>query len=217
MRLPIALHLFVACTFLAAVPAAAQDRADAKDPQAAGEKPADYVKQANEGQLDFASTMEAYEKAGQPGAPHEALAGMAGNWTAAVTMFDPAGTPNTLPEASVESKMIMDGRYLLEEVTGEFMGQSFAGAGVTGFNNATGKYEGVWIDNHGTAVSHYTGSMEGDALAMSGKYKDPVSGDWVKTRSVRKIISDDQMTDTAWETRGDTEVKTMEIAYTRKP
>lgn len=51
----------------------------------------------------------------------------------------------------------MDGRFVQETVTGAFMGAPFYGMGLTGYNNVTGEYESVWIDNHTTQLYRYAG------------------------------------------------------------
>ncbi|MFQ5691148.1 MAG: DUF1579 domain-containing protein [Gemmatimonadota bacterium] len=194
------------CLLLFALPLLAQEEKAKAKPMAGQEMAGDAM----------AAMMEAYQKAGTPGASHEVLAAMAGSWAADVQMWmDPAAEPMAMT-ATVESHMVMDGRFLHDDVKGEFMGQPFHGAGLTGYNNTTGRFEATWVDNHGTALYRYTGNMEGNVLTMTGKYKDPVSGEWVATRSVRTIVSPDEMVDTAYETRNGAERKSMEIVYRRQ-
>lgn len=165
---------------------------------------------------DMAAMMEAYHKAGMTGEPHAALAAMAGSWKATVKMWmDPAGDP-MVSEATMESEMVMDGRFLHDDVKSEFMGQPFHGSGLLGYDNTSGQYQAIWVDNHSTNLYTYTGTMEGNTLTMTGKYKDPVSGEWVTQRSVRKLVSSDEMVDTGYEVRDDADRKTMEIVYKRQ-
>lgn len=165
---------------------------------------------------DMASVMEAWAKAGTPGEAHAFLARMEGNWTATVKMWmDPSGEP-TVSEATSKQEMMLDGRFLHESVKGEFMGQPFHGMGLTGYNNVTGKYESMWIDNMSTAVQRYEGSLEGDVLTFHGKYLDPVSGEWIESRSTITMPSDDEMVAVGYETRGGVEQKMMELVYTRQ-
>ncbi len=164
---------------------------------------------------DMATVMEAWTKAGTPGEAHAFLARMEGEWTATVTMWmDPSGEP-TVSEARSKQEMVMDGRFLHEAVKGEFMGQPFHGMGVSGYNNVTEKYEGTWVDNMSTAVHQYEGTMEGDVLVYHGKYMDPVSGEWVKSRSTITMPSDDEIIAAGYETRDGVERKVMELVYSR--
>jgi hypothetical protein len=165
---------------------------------------------------DMAMVMEAWTKAATPGEAHAFLARMEGEWTATVTMWmDPSGEP-TVSEATSKQEMMMDGRYLHETTKGEFMGQPFHGIGFSGYNNVTEKYEGMWIDNMSTAVHRYEGEMEGDVLVYHGKYMDPVSGEWIKSRSTITMPSDDEIIAVGYETRDGVEVKVMELVYKRK-
>ena len=74
-------------------------------------------------------------------------------------------------------KMIMGGRYLVENFEGTSMGMPFQGMGLTGYDNIDKKYKSVWVDNFGTGIM----MMEGDAndmggLTMYGKMNDPMGG-----------------------------------------
>jgi hypothetical protein len=161
--------------------------------------------------------MEAWEKAGQPGPHHQHLAALVGKWEAETKFWgEPSGEPMTSP-ATIEYRMIMDGRYLEEIITSEFMGEPFKGRGLYGFNNVTGELEAVWIDDMSTGIYQYSGSMndDGSEMVMKGKYKDPVSGEWRENRSVMKI-SKDELHYTSYEMDGGKEWKMMEITATRK-
>lgn len=171
---------------------------------------------AGDAAREMAAMMEAYMKAGTPGEPHAALAKMAGQWEGTLKMWmDPSAPPmeNTFTSST---EMIMGGRYLLENVEGQFMGQTFEGAGVTGYNNTTGQYEAAWIDNMGTTIYRYTGEMnDAGELVLHSTFKDPTTGETVKSRTIRKMVSEDEMLETGYESRSGYERKTMEIRYRR--
>ncbi|MGH7506258.1 MAG: DUF1579 family protein, partial [Longimicrobiales bacterium] len=67
-------------------------------------------------------------------------------------------------------------------------------------------------------IPFMTGSANAthDKFTFEGRYKDPMSGDWVETRSVMTFVSPTEIREVAYETRGGQEVRTMEIAYTKK-
>ena len=176
---------------------------------------------AQEGEQEMsaetASMMEAMEEAGTPGAVHEALARTAGTWKATVKFWmGPEGEPEVM-EATSTIEPIMGGRFVKETVESEWMGKPFHGVSIVGYNNLTGECEAVWYDNMSTALYRYSGSVNeaGDEVTLKGKYKEPGTGTWVETRSVRKIEGD-RMVDTAWETRDGQEYKSMEIVYERQ-
>ena len=165
---------------------------------------------------DAAAVMEAWQKAGQPGTPHKQLAGLVGTWDAETKFWmDPSGEPMVTP-TKMKYEMMMDGRFLMETVHSEFGGQQFVGHGVYGYNNVTGKVQATWIDNMSSGIYAYEGSINeaGDEIVMMGKLMDPVTREWVKTRSVMKI-SADKLHYTSYETRGGEERKMMEITATR--
>lgn len=173
--------------------------------------------QEREPAAEMASMMEAYEKAGTPGAAHEALARTAGTWTATVKMWMEPGAEPTVTEMTSVIEPVMGGRFVRETVEGEFMGQPFRGVSVVGVDNTSGEARGVWYDNHSTTLYFYRGRLDeaGDELELKGEYMDPATGEWVKTRSLRKMQGD-TMVDTGWEIRDGAERKSMEIAYRRQ-
>jgi len=168
-------------------------------------------------QQEMDATMAAWEKAGQPGTHHKHLAALAGTWEAETKFWmDPSGEPTVSP-ATIEYRMIMNGRYLEETIKSDFMGQPFTGRGLYGFNNVTGEVEAVWIDDTSTGIFQYTGSIsdDGTEIKLKGKYKDPVTGEWKENRSVLRI-SKDTLHYVGYEMEGGEEWKIMEITSTRK-
>lgn len=179
--------------------------------------PAPAAAQESGERHDMAAMMEAYEKAGTPGEHHRVLDRSVGEWDVEVRFYmDPGGEPDVSKGRAV-IRWVMDGRYTREEVTGDFMGAPFRGLGFTGYNNVTGEYEATWIDNHTTQIYRYTGWAEDDGrMVFVSESKDPVTGEMVKSRSVSEFPSNDEMIVRGYEERGDGEVLTMELRYTRR-
>jgi hypothetical protein len=166
---------------------------------------------------DMAAMMEAWQKAGQPGTHHKHLAKIVGTWEAETKMWmDPSGEPMVTP-ATIEYKMIMDGRYLMEMISSEFMGQPFMGHGLYAFNNITGKVQAIWIDNTATGIYSYEGTINeaGDEIVLKGKYIDPLTKETKTGRSVMRL-SADVLHVVSYETSGGEEWKMMEITGKRK-
>ena len=90
---------------------------------------------------EMAAVMKAYMEAGTPGEPHAFLGEMAGEWEGRVTMWMDPSAPPLESTFTSSAELIMGGRFLLENVEGDFMGLTFEGAGVLGHNNTTGQYE----------------------------------------------------------------------------
>jgi len=82
--------------------------------------------------------MEAYMKAGTPGAPHQALASSAGSYDLKIKSWHEPGGPAMEDTGTATRAMALDGRVLVEEVNSSMMGTPFNGHGMTGYDNVTG-------------------------------------------------------------------------------
>jgi hypothetical protein len=164
------------------------------------------------------SLREAYRKAGAPGEAHAFLARMEGTWTSTVTVWSESGESWVSEDyQEQEMVMVMDGRFLrMQSVGSDFMGRPVYGMALTGYNNVTEKYEGIWISNRSTAILQFEGSREGDVLVLHAQYMDMVEGEWVKIRSTFTMPSDNEIIFTEFETRDGVERKLMEIVRTRQ-
>lgn len=121
--------------------------------------------------------MKAYMEYATPGDAHKALSNLVGTWTAKVTTYmDPSGKPVEQTGTSTY-KMIMDGRYLLEEVLSEFQGQKFQGMGLYGYDKGTQKYHSTWVDTMGTGIMSGTGSSSdgGKTIEWTSTAYDPLA------------------------------------------
>ncbi len=167
---------------------------------------------------DQKAMMEAMMKAGTPGEPHKQLAELAGTWDVGVKMWMDPSQPPSESKATTESKMIMDGRYLEDTVTGEFGGMKFLGRGVIGYDNLRKKYTYAWIDNMGTGISMATGTYDPDkrTYTYQGEEIDPLSGQKIKTKSVIHVIDRDNYEEDMYRVAGDKDVKTMHLDCKRK-
>ena len=76
--------------------------------------------------------MEAYMKAGTPGAPHKATGGDGRQYDVKVKSWHEPGGPATEETGTATRTMALDGRVLVEEFNGSMMGMPFTGHGMTG-------------------------------------------------------------------------------------
>ena len=153
-----------------------------------------------------------------PGKPHAALARMAGDWEARAKFWirkDPSA-PSMECTATVSAKMIMGGRFLLQNVEGRCMDQPVEAIGVIGYDNATGRYEAASFDNMGTSISRHVGERNdaGD-IVLHSSYQDQATGETVDRRTVRMMISEREWVETAHETHDGDERMVMEIRARR--
>ncbi|HTO94602.1 MAG TPA: DUF1579 domain-containing protein [Bacteroidota bacterium] len=133
--------------------------------------------------------MKAWQEAMTPGPNHKALEMFVGSWDveAKIWMGGPKGEP-AVSKGSAEYKMVLGGRYLEQDYTGEMMGQPFQGTGITGYDNFRKKFVGFWIDNFSTAMSTMEGTADHEAktLTMTGKMDEPSTGE--KDKKVKYVV-----------------------------
>jgi hypothetical protein len=169
---------------------------------------------------DQQAMMDKMMKAATPGAPHEVLKKMAGEWSCTVKYkMDPAQDWQQATSTATVTAL-MDGRYIQEVATGEMMGQPFNGMGLYGYDNVLGKYVSSWVDNMGTGImqSQGTADASGKVINWNGVMSDPLTGKLAKSRMVMTVVDDDHHTFEMYGTPpgAKKEMKTMTIEYTRK-
>jgi hypothetical protein len=120
--------------------------------------------------------MEAFQKAGTPGAQHQQLASLAGTYDLTVKAWHAPGTEPTTDTGTATRKMILGDRVMVEEVTSQMMGQPYSGQGLHGFDNVTGKYWSTWSDSMSTGLMVSEGSCDAKlTCTYTGTYHDPVT------------------------------------------
>jgi hypothetical protein len=191
-------------TLSAALPT--QDRGDGAAEETAGG-----------GTAEMAAMMEALAKAAAPGEQHAQLATWEGRWKLVVKHWMDPDMPPGESEAVSTFKMLMDGRYLLENVDGTTPMGPFQGMGITAFDNISQQFVNLWMDSMGTGVMiSHAPAGDGAAIQYRGEYNNPMTGGPSKVRSEMLYVGADERTFTMWEDRDGSEVKTMEISYKRE-
>ncbi len=162
--------------------------------------------------------MEVYKKVGTPGEPHKLLAGLEGTWTTRTKSWMEPGTPPVETTGTCEQKMLLGGRYLQQEYTGDMMGEPFTGINIMGYDNHTKKYMSTWIDTMSTGIYYFEGTASADdkTITQESSYDDPVRGPMV-WRSVSRIKDDNTLEyEMYFIPEGGKEEKVMEMTVTRK-
>ena len=176
------------------------------------------AKEKQPDQMDMQAMMDTYKKLAIPGEPHKQLASLAGSWpTKTKEWMDPSKPPME-STGTCEEKVLLDGRFLQQECTGDMMGQSFTSIGVTGYDNFTKKYVTTWMSSMGTGifVMEGTGSADGKTITLHGSHKDPMGGD-MKHHALWKFVDANTQTFEMYGAHGnDKDMKMMEITYNRK-
>lgn len=169
-------------------------------------------------QMDPQAMMDEYKKLATPGEPHKQLASLVGSWSTKTKEWMEPGKPPTEANGSCEEKMLLDGRFLQQECTGEMMGQPFNGVGVIGYDNLKKKYVSTWSDSMSTGIfmMEGTGSADGKTVTLKGGHQEPMGG-FMTHRAVWKIIDpNNQIFEMYGAHKGQKEMKMLEITYTRK-
>jgi len=130
--------------------------------------------------------MAAMQEAATPGPMHEFWASLAGTWHVRTRMWVQPGAEPVTSEATAETRMILGGRYMQENFTGETPMGPFHGMSLTAYDNATRKVTAIWIDDMSTGMTVLTGKgcRPGNPLELSGLYDDPVTGQTIRIRTV---------------------------------
>ncbi len=166
---------------------------------------------------DEAAMMAAYMAAATPGAEHGWLASMTGKYTVTVKWWaNPSAEPQ-LSTASVERKMILGGRYMVEKYDGQMMDQPFEGMGFTAYDNVEQQYVSTWMDTMGTGISRMTGNFDADGkvLTMWGESMDPYTKKSTKMK-IKTIVTDTGEVSEMYMIGDDgSEWKMMEFTYTK--
>jgi hypothetical protein len=162
--------------------------------------------------------MDAMVKAATPGANHQLLASVAGDWTFKSRMWMNPSAPPSESAGTVSYTTLFGGRYVEGLYRGEMMGMPFEGRGLMGYDNLAGQFQSTWVDNMGTTIMLMTGQY--DAAAKTLTYKgemcdvvDPAKK--VPVRQVVRLVSPDSHVMEWYETRNGKETKMMEISYAR--
>jgi len=162
--------------------------------------------------------MEAYMKAGTPGAPHQALAASAGNYDLKLRSWQAAGAPAMEETGTATRSMTLDGRVLVEDVSSSMMGSPFTGHGMMGYDNVTGKYWSTWNDSMSTGLMVSEGTCDAQkSCTFIGHWNDPVKKTPVKARMTTRWTSPTvQVFEMYAPGKDGKEFKMMEITYTKR-
>jgi len=161
----------------------------------------------------------AWMKAMTPGEQHKKMATREGTWdTAGKFWMDPAQPP-TESKGVAKFKMVLGGRFEMQDYAGDMMGMPFQGIGIAGYDNVRKKHVSTWMDTMGTGIMVLEGTEdEKGVIHLSGTMADPMTG---KDCKVRMDIGDKDKDSMQLEMfvddgKGKGEAKCMELIYTRR-
>jgi hypothetical protein len=162
--------------------------------------------------------MEAYMKAATPGPQHQALAATVGSYDLKVKAWMEPGAPPVESTGSATRTMALQGRVLVEDVSGSMMGMPFIGHGMTGYDNVSAKYWSTWNDTMGTGLMVSEGTCDAkQSCTLTGSWNDPVKKGPVTARMNTRWTSPTvQVFEMYGPGKDGKEMKMMEITYTKK-
>ena len=110
------------------------------------------------------------------------------------------GAPAVPMEGSAEIEMVLGGRYLEQRYRGSFLGQSFEGRAMEGYDNVTGEFFSAWFDTMSTGLFLSRGKQDGQRNAVDylGTHADPMTGDDVVQKSRTEVIDKDHFRIEMW-------------------
>ena len=163
--------------------------------------------------------MDAWTKAGTPGAAHAELAKTVGTYDLAIRHWQAPGTEASVVKGTATRTMVLDGRVLVEDMSSTMMGQPFTGHGMHGYDNVTGKHWSTWNDNMSTGLMTSEGSCDASgACTFTGSWVDPVKKTTATSRmTTRRTAAGSEVFEMFGPAPDGTEFKMMEITYTKKP
>jgi len=168
--------------------------------------------------MDPQAMMEVYTKLAAPGEQHKQLASLAGSWTTKTKEWMEPNKPPVESTGSAEMKILLDGRFLQQELTGQMMGKPFSGIEITAYDNVLKRYVTSWMSTMGTGIftMEGTASTDGKTITLKGQHAEP-GGGYMKHRAIWKIVDNNTQTFDMYGTHpGGKEWKMMEMTYTRK-
>ncbi len=162
--------------------------------------------------------MEAYMKAGTPGAPHEALASTTGSYDLEIKSWHEPGGPPMEETGTATRSMVLGGRVLMEQVTASMMDMPFTGQAMMGYDNVSGKYWSIWTDSMSTGLMVSEGTCDAEkACSFTGSWNDPIRKGPVTMRITTRWTSPTtQIFEMHGPGKDGKEMKMMEMTYTKK-
>lgn len=133
--------------------------------------------------------MVARRQATEPSPAHLRMARRVGEYTT-TSRFSMPGAPEQTSKGTAKLTMILGGRFLSEDGTGDMMGMPYTSLKLVGYNNETRKYEAVWAYTQSTAMMTMTGTSDDDGKTVTFTASVDKQGG-KETFTVKKSQTDD--------------------------
>lgn len=167
---------------------------------------------------DPAQMQAMMEQMGKTGPEHAVLKQAIGEWTIEESAWmDPAQPPMKTQYRCVFTE-VLGGKWVRQEVTGEFMGQPYQGLGMAGYDTLAKRYVSTWHDSMSTATMLIKGESTdgGKTIVYKGTMENcPMTAGPMDMKGVLSFDSADRMTFSMAGIVDGKERKMFEMVYTR--
>lgn len=163
--------------------------------------------------------MELWVDSARDGAARQQfLASMAGNWHATVMWWPNGSAAPVVYEGTSTKRLVMDGRFLQEQLHCRVSDYAYTAYGLTGFNPGANRYTSLWMDNYHPTWASVADLNSADATLTSlNSYTDPSTNATTTVRMVTRVISKDKHLFECYTTLPDgSEFLLSQITYTRQ-
>lgn len=167
--------------------------------------------------IDEAAMMAQWQAVMTPSAGHARLEPLVGTWRAKTTFTFGPGAPAQVHDGTSVHRLVLGGRFLEQTYTGLAMGMPFEGLGYTGYDNATKRYVGTWMDTFSTGLmtSVGVGRPTDEKMTFAAESYEP-SGKKILFDSIVKVADRNHHSFEMW-TKGPNgkRFRTMIVEYER--
>lgn len=111
--------------------------------------------------------MEQWQRAASPSDVHGHLAAMSGSFRAKTEFVMNPGAPAQVHDGLSENKLILGGRFLQQDYRGTMQEMPFEGRGYTGYDNASKRLVGIWMDTFSTGIMTSLGTGKPSAKKLT--------------------------------------------------
>ena len=123
------------------------------------------------------AAMQEMMKRMMPSEAHKIFARMAGKWRGKMRVWSSTqpDAPPVESDTESESKLVLGGRFLLEEASGTVMRMPMQRMSILGYNNATQQYTLTFFSSFETATNTGIGtaSADGKTITLRGEFDEP--------------------------------------------
>lgn len=128
----------------------------------------------------------------QPAKPHEALMSMVGSYTTVTRFWGDADKDPAQSFGTATITQSLGQRFIIENSSGQMMGQPATGVRMIGFNNGTQRYEATWGWSLSTAMARAVGTSSdaGRTIVWEASWDEGVRGGGAMTVFALQRVTD---------------------------